>query len=139
MIRAPDSCLEKEVLDSLKIIAERQVGITFMWCPSHCGSWGNEEADRCAAEGSAMPQDNIPWTFHSAQAKITKTMKNTIVEHPNCRITYCKSNAVPNFPSDEDMTRREQVTLSRLRSGHHTEIHYLRAKIDNETETDCRV
>ena len=72
----PNSWLEREVLDSLMTLGERQVGIVFLWCPSHCGLWGNEEADRCAAEGSAMSQDNIPWTYHSAQAKIRRNKEH---------------------------------------------------------------
>ena len=119
-------------------LGERQVGIDFLWCPSHCGLWGNEEAERCAAEGSAMSQDNIPWTYHSAQAKIRRNIKNTSAEHPRCKRVYCDSNSVPKFPLDEDLTRREQVTLSRLRSGHHTEIRYWRIKIDDEIESECR-
>ena len=133
-----NSWLEREVLDSLMTLGERQVGIVFLWCPSHCGLWENEEADRCAAEGSAMSQDNIPWTYHSAQAKIRRNIKNTSVEHPRCKRVYCDSNSVPKFPLDEDLTRREQVTLSRLRSGHHTEIRYWRINIDDEIESECR-
>ena len=130
---------EREFLDSLMTLAERQAGIVFLWCPSHCGLWGNEEADRCAAEGSAMSQDNIPWTYHSAQAKTRRSIKNTIVEHPRCKRVYCDSNSVPKFPSDEDLTRREHITLSRLRSGHHTEIRYWRIKIDDEIKSECRI
>ena len=71
----PNSWLEREALNSLKFLAERQVGIVFLWCHSHWGLWGNEEADKCAAEGSAMSQDNIPWTYHSARAKIRRRIK----------------------------------------------------------------
>ena len=71
----PNSWLERELLNSLKFLAERQVGIVFLWCHSHWGLWGNEEADRCAAEASAMSKDNIPWTYHSAQAKIRRRIK----------------------------------------------------------------
>ena len=42
-------------------------------------------------------------------------------------------------PNDEDLSRQEQVHLSRLRSGHHPKLRYWRAKIEEETELECRI
>lgn len=43
------------------------------------------------------------------------------------------------YPDDEGLTRKEQTTLSRLRSGHHPALRYWRHKMNLEAETGCRV
>jgi ribonuclease HI len=41
---------EKAILESLRTLGAKEVQVLFLWCPSHCGEWGNEAADAAADE-----------------------------------------------------------------------------------------
>ena len=54
----------KNVLQKLKQT------VTVCWVPSHCGTYGNEKADKLADTGASMSQTEAPVTFSIVQAKI---------------------------------------------------------------------
>ncbi|OOY33764.1 hypothetical protein BOV88_13545 [Solemya velum gill symbiont] len=71
------------------------------WIPSHCGVWGNEQADRLAKYGAEQQQEENPVCF-SEMKTIIKSLFNT----PQQQDSY------------HQLTRSEQTTIFRLRTGH---------------------
>jgi ribonuclease HI len=130
---------ESSIICSLNALGKKNVSVCFLWCPSHCGLWGNEAADKCADSGRTMPQNNIQWSYETAKAKIKREGRNNNINHPVSRKVYMDEEGRVNIPKDEGLTREEQVTLSRLRSGHHPNLHYWRHKIEQEEEATCRL
>ena len=55
----------KSLTDSL------QQDVTLCWIPSHCGTEGNEEADRLANLGAKLPQEDAPVSYESQNQKYT--------------------------------------------------------------------
>ena len=123
------SALEKEILDG---ITQFEGKIRWVWCPSHCGVEGNEKADRCAARGCSLEQKSIPLNFDTAKAQIRKTYKDEI-KHELCKKVYTRRT------DDKNLSRKEQVTISRLRCGHHPELRYWRKKINEIEDDTCRL
>ena len=123
------SALEKETLDGITQFEGR---IRWVWCPSHCGVEGNKKADRCAATGCSLEQKPIPLNFDTAKAQIRKTYKDDI-KHELCKNVYTRRT------DDKHLSRKEQVNLSRLRSGHHPKLRHWRKKINEIEDGTCRL
>ncbi|XP_063417711.1 uncharacterized protein LOC134700284 [Mytilus trossulus] len=71
------------------------------WISSHCGVWGNEQANRLAKYGAEQEQEENPVCF-SEMKTIIKSLFNT----PQQQDSY------------HQLTRSEQTTIFRLRTGH---------------------
>ena len=123
------SALEKEILDGFTQFEGR---IRWVWCLSHCGVEGNEKADRCAATGCSLEQKPIPLNFDTAKAQIRKTSKEDI-KHELCKKVYTRRT------DDKHLSRKEQVNISRLRSGHHPELRFWRKKTNEIEDDTCRL
>ena len=111
--------------------------ITIIWCPSHCGVEGNEEADDAANEGSNMYQ-NVTHTFEAAKASIRRHFRPPIVQHPLAREIYEPEGGI-NKNNDTMLTREQQACISRIRSGHHPELQYWQHKIGTIENDSCRL
>ena len=123
------SVLWRKILDGITQFEGR---IRWVWCLSHCGVEGNEKADRCAATGCSLEQKPIPLNFDTAKAQIRKTYKDDI-KHELCKKVYTRRT------DDKHLNRKEQVNISRLRSGHHPELRYWRKKINEIEDDTCRL
>ena len=82
------------------------------WIPSHCGIMGNEKADALAKKGAKEEQENNT---------VSLTELNTITK------------ALFKTPAEKDsihlLTRPEQVTIFRLRTGHNRLNKHLHSKL----------
>lgn len=79
------------------------------WVPGHCNITGNETADRLAKQGSKLPQLENEIDLSEAKMIIRTTINNRWhTKHPK------------HQPSDpyHHLTRKDQITIFRLRTGH---------------------
>ena len=83
--------------------------LAVQWIPSHCGIPGNEEADKLAKVGRDEPQHSPP-VFYS-EAKVI--VKNMFIKNWKDRHSPPENDAWPQ------LTRNEQTTIFRLRTGHY--------------------
>ena len=129
-LMSPRDHLERETLERLTTLS-LQSTLAVQWIPSHCGLHGNEEADEMARLGRDAPQDN---------------------HHTNC-ISYCEAKGMikdiykrqwtekHNPPIGDDwpnLTRREQTTILRLRTGHNRLLHHQhRIGLSHTPECPC--
>ena len=112
--------------------------LTMVWCPGHCNIDGNERADKCANEGSKLPQESVSHSFNTAKAVIRRHLKDPPIEHPLANKVYV-NGPHRRKPMDKELNREQQVTISRLRSGHHTQLNYWRKKTDLTSDDKCRL
>ena len=90
--------------------------IIIQWIPSHVGIVGNERADALANETSGLMERAKSTTYKSAVATIKRTIKHPSPSHARTAQVYQKLSR----ERDEKtlLSRRDAVTLTRLRSGH---------------------
>ena len=83
--------------------------LILQWIPSHCGIHGNETSDTLAKEGTTYAQNDISTTYSEVKTIIKAKQQNLFKQnHPH-------SNR--NDPYHL-LTRHEQVSIFRLRTGH---------------------
>ena len=75
--------------------------IALQWIPSHCGIYGNEQADRLAKEGSEQEQEDLPVSFTEM-----KTIIKSLYSTPHQQDSY------------HQLSRSEQTIIFRLWTGH---------------------
>ena len=94
--------------------------------------------DKCANEGSKLPQESVSHSFNTAKAVIRRHLKDPPIEHPLANKVYA-NGPDRRKPMDKELNREQQVTISRLRSGHHTQLKYWRKKTDLTSDDKCRL
>eukprot|EP00116_Pleurobrachia_bachei_P008604 sb/3468866/ len=93
--------------------------ITIQWIPSHVDVPGNELADAAAKDATSLvteDQGEKPVSFAAVKAHIRRVIKDEPVQHQRTAETY------KNYNKDKDKdikTRKDQVLIARLRSGHY--------------------
>ena len=99
--------------------------LVLQWVPSHCGIPGNERADILAKEGAKLEQPCSRLTFKERKALIKSHRKKT------------QNTGQDNF---QFLSREEQVTLFRLRTGHNRLRHHMftKFKIGSSPMCECR-
>ena len=83
--------------------------VAIQWIPSHCGLYGNEKADTLAKEASSSQQTDEATSYEEEKTLIKRKIQEDWTKmHPN------------NNKKDAyyQLTRREQVIITRLRTGH---------------------
>ena len=116
-----------DALHNLQLSTEKTV---IQWIPSHCDIQGNEEADRLAKEGGKMPQTPEEISYEEAKTLIKDEQKKRwLQQHPN----YNSKDSFYNLP------RRDQVNMTRLRTGHCRLRHhmYTRFRIGDTPSCQC--
>lgn len=124
---------EIKIWEHLRLM-DKNVKIAFQWVPGHVGLKGNESADCAAKEASKLNQENCPLDFDTAKAIIRRDAVNSWrsglsqTERPKC--------------NENNLSRRERVVLSQLRTGEHCPIlnAYLHriGKSDSPICKDCK-
>ncbi|XP_021348275.1 uncharacterized protein LOC110447129 [Mizuhopecten yessoensis] len=78
------------------------------WIPSHCGVWGNEQADKLAKRGAEQQQEENPVCYTEM-----KTTIKSLFTTPQQQDSY------------HELTRSDQTTIFRLRTGHNRHNQHL--------------
>ena len=102
---------DKELNNTTKAICSlcEDHEVVVQWIPSHCGLYGNDKADFLAKTGSSMNQMEVETSYGEEKTHIKRRMKKEWATlHPN------HNTKDPYY----QLTRREQVTIFRLRTGH---------------------
>ena len=133
------SGVEADIADYLREIGRRGVEVGVLWCPSHCGVWGNERADRLGAVGADMEQGGAKWSFETARAAIRRGTRDRRMHKETQASIYENDEGYTIFPRDKGLSRQEQVTLCRVRSGHHPDVRYWRKKLGLSETHICRL
>ena len=98
------------------------------WIPSHCGVFGNEEADRLSKQGSNKEQPEHPLTYFETKTIIKSTINREWKDE-------FKNNQHDDIGK---LNRAEQVIIFRLRTGHCQLLsHLYRLKISHTNECTC--
>ena len=98
----------------------RRHEVTLQWIPSHCNLPGNEAADSLAKEGTTKEQVDRSTSYPEVKT-ILKAKQHSKWRHKHPR--YNKAD--PYYL----LTRREQVTVFRLRTGHNRLNYHLYSKL----------
>ncbi|XP_058794422.1 uncharacterized protein LOC131666073 [Phymastichus coffea] len=116
--------------------------IVIAWIPSHCGIKENEIVNQAAKEAAAMSNDTVNIEPHPHTEK-KKELSSAINEYwnelwkkaPALKIHEFVQNFFDNRPT-LDVTRKEQVILTRLKIGHTnlTHIHLITKDKPNKCE-----
>ncbi|XP_062540727.1 uncharacterized protein LOC134208794 [Armigeres subalbatus] len=113
-------------------------GITLMWVPGHSGIRGNESADTLAHIGRtspflrrSVPADDVKtWIKHQINSAWANDWRR--------QWNVCRMVKNSTLPGEDLPNRREQVVLSRLRTGHTNLTHNLGATEYHRRCTTCR-
>ncbi|XP_077589443.1 uncharacterized protein LOC144207684 [Stigmatopora nigra] len=129
---------EKTILESLQKCHRNNCKVTFSWCQSHCGVKGNELADDAAKVETKENQNNVGILDTTAKAAIWRFTRREFVTKPLLRAIYGERGEQLNRVEERRLSRKDQVTVSRLRSGHHPDLRYWQNLINSEESTQCR-
>ena len=104
--------------------------VVIQWIPSHCGLYGNEKADSLAKEASSSEQPEEATSYEEEKTLIKRNQQEFWkTRHPN------ENKKDPYYL----LTRREQVIVFRLRTGHNKLRRHLynKLKIGDTDQCPC--
>ena len=118
-LRDPKNTLIQNLLLRISSISN-QCKITLLWIPSHVGIRGNENADKAAKNALNLQQTNIklPYTDfkHIIRSAIQTDWQQRWSLETSNKLFQVQPKLGTRLPCRRD--RREEVVLSRLRTGH---------------------
>ena len=122
VLQALQSNRDTELNDLSAALASlcRRHEVTLQWIPSHCNLPGNEAADSLAKEGTTKEQVDRSTSYPEVKT-ILKAKQHSKWKHKHP--WYNKAD--PYYL----LTRREQVTVFRLRTGHNRLNYHLYSKL----------
>ena len=109
--------------------------VLFQWVPGHCGLRGNKKADQVAkaaawAGRGEVQSQTAPITFRAAKLSILRGVRDPDPQHERVRQVYQGPLRRP-----QGLSRKEEVLLARLRSGHSHILASYRNKVQGADET----
>ena len=112
----------QEVLQRLTVLQEAGKQITLCWIPSHVGIAGNEAADAAAKRAAEKPcTRRLPLHagdfYPTIASSLTRQWQETWDQSHGNKLYAIKPKLSP-WNSSSRKSRREEVTLCRLRTGH---------------------
>lgn len=116
---APISAEVLQCRELMRCISRKDKYIKFQWIPSHCGIYGNDQADLLARKGATKAQltNASGLSFHSKKLfwKQALNMKFESQMQDRVKLKTWSAEDLANIP---DRPRREAVALFRLVTGH---------------------
>ena len=110
---------EQQLMDRIKKAGGNR-RIFLQWIPAHCGIPGNELADQLAKSGARMDQPDVDLTYKERRTIIKSSYRLT-VERDDYHL----------------LSRKEQVTIFRLRTGHNRLNHHMYSKLRLVPSPNC--
>ena len=107
--------------------------ITLCWVPSHCGTFGNERADKLADQGAKMNQQDAPVTFSIVRAKV-KSSKWEIGHGTDGRAAEMFGERRSTKTDERSWPEKIKQLFGRIRCGHAKELKSYQKRIGL---TDC--
>ena len=101
-------------------LKSRNKEVHLCWIPGHAGIQGNEEADRVAVDAAKRREQYIPVFYKDWYPVITQAIEedwNHEWESKNQKMYEIKKK-IGEWKGSKKRSRREEVVLNRLRSGH---------------------
>ena len=127
---------KSDIVNLLAALHDDGHKMTFTCCPSHCQVVGNVVADEQALIGAAANQEDVRHNYDSAKATIRRATSGEISYERICWVCGMKGKNLDSREKSK-LSRKEQTTIGRLRSGHHPEHKYWLHKIGCAVDTIC--
>ena len=118
----PSLCRRRRTKEYGPPLHDKLDAVTIQWIPSHCNQPGNEAADSLAKKGTTKEQVDRSTSYPEVKTILSRpsnTASGGTSTHGTTRLT----------PTTNLLTRREQVTVFRLRTGHNRLNYHLYSKL----------
>ena len=119
VLQALTSDREQQLMDRIRKAGGNR-RIFLQWIPAHCGIPGNELADQLAKSGARKDQPDVDLTYKERRTIIKSSYRLT-VERDDYHL----------------LSRKEQVTIFRLRTGHNRLNHHMYSKLRLVPSSNC--
>ena len=124
--------LEVEELKRELWEASDKTEVSIQWIPAHIGIPGNEVADAMALTAREMNREDRPVDMGTMKCMIQR--KNGMPKPQDARIKRVYERKIRRM---ERSTRREQVVMAQLRTGHCSRTAYYRKRIGLDETGEC--